>query len=365
MKLLAPRLRLFVFGLIGFFPFSNHAELLFSNDFENGSTSNIISNYSTISNSGKSFSGNSHLQVTTQNSSFTVFSTAQTFVLNKGKNYIVSCYADTRGLEAKFNFSFAGIQCEASVNPGQIGYQLVYAVLKVDHNLFGNFDLEIECAENRKILLDDISIVECSSEIPQRPLPTQSMANGHGYAYDVFEKIELDGVSLESNNRTTVDGYRIWSDLNTELMPGIPYELDVNTSSSNFSYELVAWIDLNGNGFFDTNESLNVTRTSAEKAKIQLILPSDFNANTCSVRLRYLQENENQMVTPNSGNHWGETVDLLLNVTIQSQEPNCWCTDPYYMDLNGKIVNSLNDAPSGMYIYVCGDCTKKIVSIRE
>ena len=365
MKLLAPHLRLFVFGLIGFFPFSNYAELLFSNDFENGSTNNFISNYSTISNSGKSFSGNSHLQITTQHSSFTVFSTAQTFVLNKGKNYIVSCYADTRGLEAKFNFSCAGIKCEASVNPGQIGYQLVYAVLKVDQNLFGNFDLEITCAGDKKILLDDISIVECSSQIPERPLPTQSMANGHGYSYDVVEKIELNGVSLESNNRTTVDGYRIWTDLNTELMPGIPYEFDVNTSSSNFTYDLVAWIDLNGNGLFDANESLNVTRNSTENAKLQLTLPADFNANSCVVRLRYLQENENQMVTPNSGNHWGETVDLLLGVKNQAQELNCVCTDPYYMDINGKRLISLNAAPSGMYIYVCGDCSEKIVSIRE
>ena len=363
MKLLL--LNIFLFGLIGFAPFSVHAELLFSSDFENGATTNFILNNSTISNAGKSFSGNNHLQITTQNTSFYVFSTAQTFVLNKGKKYLVSCYADTRGLQAQFNFSCAGIKCEASVNPGQIGYQLVYAVLTVDQNLFGNFNLEITCAENKKILLDDIAISECSAEVPERPLPTQSLANGHGYSYDVFEKIELNGVSLESNNRTTVDGYRIWTDLNTELMPGMPYELDVNTSSSNFTYDLVAWIDLNGNGFFDTDESLNVTKTSAEKAKIQLILPNDFNANSCVVRLRYLQENENQLVTPISGDHWGETVDLLLGVKNQSQELNCVCSDPYYMDINGRRVASLDAAPSGMYIYVCGDCTEKIISIRE
>jgi hypothetical protein len=81
--------------------------------------------------------------------------------------------------------------------------------------------------------------------------------------------------------------------------------------------------------------------------------------------LRYLQENENQLVTPISGDHWGETVDLLLGVKNQSQDANCVCSDPYYMDINGRRVASLDAAPSGMYIYVCGDCTEKIISIRE
>jgi hypothetical protein len=363
MKLLL--LNIFLFGLIGFAPFSSHAELLFSNDFENGSTSNFILNYSTISNSGKSFSGNSHLQITTQNASFNVFSTAQTFVLNKGKKYLVSCYADTRGLEAQFNFSCAGIKCEVQVNPNQIGYQLVYAVLNADQNLFGNFDLEINCPGNKKIFLDDISIVECSSEVPIRPFATQPMANGHGLSYDVLEKIELDGVSIESKNRTTVDGYRIWNDINTELIPGISYELDVKTSFSEFPCHLLAWMDVNGNGSFDSNEALNVTKTSAEKAKIQLILPVDFNANSCFIRLRYLQENENQLVTPISGDHWGETVDLLLGVKNQTQVTDCTCSDPYYIDINGRRVASLHLAPSGTYIYVCGECSSKIVFIRE
>lgn len=363
MKLLL--LNVFVLGIVGFSPFTVKAEKIFGDNFDQNSTPQLNLFNSTSFCSNKPFSGNSHLQIVTQSNTLKVFSSLQTLILNKGKNYLISFYVDARGVGAKFTFSCGGINTTLVADSLVMGYQLVSASFSVDQHVFGKIDLEIQSFGSKKILLDDFSIVECTSVVPERPLPTQSMANGHGYAYDVFEKIELDGVSLESNNRTTVDGYRIWTDLNTELMPGIPYELDVNTSSSNFSYELVAWIDLNGNGFFDTNESLNVTRTSAEKAKIQLILPSDFNANTCSVRLRYLQENENQLVTPNSGNHWGETVDLLLNVTIQSQEPNCWCTDPYYMDLNGKIVNSLNDAPSGMYIYVCGDCTKKIVSIRE
>ncbi len=363
MKLLL--LNIVVLGIFGFFTFKVKAEKIFGENFDQNSTPQLNLFNSTSFCNNKPFSGNSHLQIVTQSNTFKVCSSLQTLTVNKGKNYIVSCYADTRGLEAKFNFSCAGIKCEASVNPGQIGYQLVYAVLKVDQNLFGNFDLEINCSGNKKIFLDDISIVECTSVVPGRPLPTQSMANGYGLSYDVIEKIELDGVSLESNNRTTVDGYRIWTDLNTELMPGIPYELDVNTSSSNFTYDLVAWIDLNGNGLFDINESLNVTRNSTENAKIQLILPLDFNASSCVVRLRYLQENENQIVTPNSGNHWGETVDLLLGVKIQSQELNCVCSDPYYMDINGRRVASLNAAPSGMYIYVCGDCSEKIVLIRE
>ena len=363
MKLLL--LNIFVFGLIGFMPFSFHAELLFSSDFEKGPSTDFILNNSTISNSGKSFSGNNHLQITTQNASFIVFSTAQTFVLNKGKKYLVSCYADTRGLGAQFNFSCAGIKCEVQVNPNQIGYQLVYAVLNVDQNLFGNLDLEINCPGNKKIFLDDISILECSSEVPIRPFATQPMANGRGLSFDVLEKFDLDGVSIESKNRTTVDGYRIWNDINTELIPGISYELDVKTSFSEFSCHLLAWMDLNGNGIFDANEALTVTRTSAENAKIQLTLPIDFNANSCFVRLRYLQENENQLVTPTSGNHWGETVDLLLGVKNQSHVADCTCSDPYYIDINGRRVASLHLAPSGTYIYVCGECSSKIVLIRE
>lgn len=344
---------------------SSFAGIIFKGDFESNLLNQVNLYNSTAISSIKPFSGNGHLQIVPQGNASKVFSSVQTVTLNKGKNYLISFYADTRGVGAKFTFSCGGISTNFSAESSVLGYQLVCTSISADQHVFGTIDLEIESFGTKKILIDDFSIVECQTIIPDRPFSTQPMANGHGLSYDVLEKITLDGAAIESYNRTTADGYRIWTDLNTELTPGIPYELEVKTSSSNFVCDLMAWIDLNGNGFFDTNESLNVSRTSAEKATIQLILPNDYNANSCVVRLRYLQQNVNQLATPTSGNHWGETVDLLLDVKNQAQEQNCVCSDPYYLDLNGKIVHSLNSAPSGMYIYVCGDCTEKIVSIRD
>jgi hypothetical protein len=305
------------------------------------------------------------LQITTQNNSIKVLSSVQTLSLNAGKNYLISCYVDTRGVDAQLKFSCAGYSVQANANPFQIGYQLVVASLKVDHHVFGEFNLDISSSVTKNILLDDISIVEIQSEIPVRPLATQPMANALGLTYDILEQIEMDGVSIESNKRTTVDGYRLLPSINAALNPGISYEINIKTPKSDFDCQLLAWIDLNGNGVFDNNESLNVTKISVEKSSVQLTIPADFNANTCIVRLRYLQANGDQLSTAISGNQWGETVDLVLGMTNQTIASNCVCTDPYYVDMTGKRLLSLQQAPSGMYLYICGDCTTKTVLIRE
>jgi hypothetical protein len=353
------------FLFLGLWSSVSHAEVIFSGDFDTNPFSQVNLYNSTSISTNRPFSGNSHLQITTQNNSTKVLSSVQTLSLNAGKNYLISCYVDTRGVDAQLTFSCAGYSVLANANPFQIGYQLVVASLKVDQHAFGEFNLEISSSVSKNILMDDVSIVEIQSEIPVRPFATQPMANALGLTYDILEQIELDGVSIESNNRTTVDGYRLLPSINAALNPGISYELNIKTPNSDFDCQLLAWIDLNGNGVFDANESLNVTKTSAQKSSVQLVIPADFNANACIVRLRYLQANGDQLSTAISGNQWGETVDLVLGMNNQTIASNCVCTDPYYVDITGKRLLSLQQAPSGMYLYICGDCTTKTVLIRE
>lgn len=353
------------FWFVGLLSNSFAAETIFIGDFDTNPLTHVNLYNATSISTNRPFSGNSHLQITTQNNSTKVLSSVQTLSLNAGKNYLISCYVDTRGVDAQLTFSCAGYSVLANAKPLQMGYQLVVASLKVDQHAFGEFNLEISSSVSKNILMDDVSIVEIQSEIPVRPFATQPMANALGLTYDILEQIELDGVSIESNNRTTVDGYRLLPSINAALNPGISYELNIKTPESDFDCQLLAWIDLNGNGEFDANESLNVTKISAQKSSVQLAIPADFNANTCLVRLRYLQANGDQQSTAISGNQWGETVDLVLGMKNHEQAPNCVCTDPYYMDMNGKKLSSLQQAPSGMYLYVCGDCTTKTVLIRE
>lgn len=136
----------------------------------------------------------------------------------------------------------------------------------------------------------------------------------------------LDGVVLEGISNTGTGGvagptYVDYTAQSTQLIRGNTYTLSL-TSGSYTEDLLGAWIDLNANGTFETNELLGDALTSSafETVDISFTVPANASLGTTRLRARCIYPGNGQptSVDPCFNFTWGETEDYTVVIATST-----------------------------------------------
>lgn len=333
---------------------SLHASYFVSDNFENNDKLLFQSySYAQLS-SVQPLSGKQHLLAQRQHFSATI----PLAELNSGlSKIIVSCHVDPRGKETVLEFSSGNSTVAVHVDHRMAGYRQVIAELSPGSTSDRTVHVKSH-GEAGTFILDDLHVSLSSAQLCARPEATQILANLNGESKDLIASFKIDGKTIIGSEVVSADGYLLMSEVqrvdNTVLAFGFQPE------DEGFDYAYAIWADLDRNGAFSTDE--RVALTFAEGATQVPLELSELNNGSLALRIRMLDPRSHDMKDAYSGNTWGQSIDLFLELNKDPNVVPCRCEQPdYYLDLSGKKLNSLEGVPAGMYIKVNENCTEKTI----
>lgn len=322
-------------------------------DFE-GETLSVISNLKgTELSSLKPYSGQQHLIVTTS-----LFNAQLGLVSMKGEtDVLISCFVDPRGNPTTLHFTNGELSRSVILDHSLVGYRQI-AVILPSNGLSSNFTITAS-GNSGQFLLDEMKCENIDGILCERPQPTQMLSNYNGLGYDMVRSLSLGGKELLSGKNYVADGYTVCSDKITSTNEAILF-LDAQPEDVKSIYGYAVWIDGDRNGVFSMEERVAL---SFEKGNISLpIVLEGMNNGTYALRIRMLDPRSNDLSDAYSGDTWGQSLDLFIELDRDQRMVACRCEQPdYYMDLSGKKLNSLEGVSAGMYIKVNKNCSEKTI----
>ncbi len=124
----------------------------------------------------------------------------------------------------------------------------------------------------------------------------------------------IDQVTVKAiDNPSGQTGYSNFKNLNTTLLPGHAYNLDVSLNFSFAQDEVYAWIDYDQNGAFTTNESISMAAIDVNhdsQGAIMVPVDAPFGETTLRVRVIYADPNP----ADPCGSYFGEVEDYTIIV---------------------------------------------------
>lgn len=299
-------------------------------------------------------SGKQHLLAQRQS-----FSAAIPFQLSNTNfsKIIITCHVDPRGKETILEFSTGSSSVSVFVDPKTFGYRQVIAELPL--SFFSDKTVYVRSlGETGSFLLDDLRVVGAFAPLCERPEPTQVLANLNGESRDFIRSLKIDGELIQGSDVVSADGYVLISDAKRVNNP--VFVLGFQPEDETFKYAYAIWADTDRNGVFSVDERIALSfADGAIQVPVEL---NEVTNGTLALRIRMLDPRSNDMNDAYSGNTWGQSIDLFVELNEEPSTARCRCELPdYYMDLSGKKLNSLEGVPAGMYLKVNQNCTEKII----
>jgi hypothetical protein len=279
-----------------------------------------------------------------------------TTVNNPG--YVFSCYVDPQGTEKELSIQYGGKTYHAKIEENVIGYRQVIIPISANGAVIPEILMTIT-GSGKKVLIDDILVNNYGFSLPDKPQSTQIISNYKVSGSDMIASLNVNGEEISTGLGISADGYSL---VNREVT--IPngeemFSLRMQPLNQTSSYVYGVWADENGNGVFEAQEMLYLSKVSGS---CEITFPAIlFKDRTIPLRIRLLDERSFGTISPYSGNAWGQTIDLLIR-SANENFTDCSCSTPdYYMDLSGKKMTSLDEVPFGIYFKACGTCFEKII----
>jgi hypothetical protein len=272
--------------------------------------------------------------------------------------FVFSCYVDPKGTEKELSIQYGGKTYHAKIEENVIGYRQVIISIPANGAVIPEILLTIT-GSGKKVLIDDILVNTSGFNVPDKPQSTQIISNYKVNGSDMIASLTVNGEEISTGLGISADGYSL---VNREVT--IPngeemFSLRMQPADQTSSYGCGVWADENGNGVFEEQEMLYLSKVSGSA---ELMFPAIlFKDRTIPLRIRLLDERSFGTMSPYSGNAWGQTLDLLIR-SANENSTDCSCSTPdYYMDLSGKKISSLDEVPFGIYFKACGSCFEKII----
>jgi hypothetical protein len=335
-------------------------QFLVHEDFESASSTHIKKlkgvSFSTI----KPFNGASHLVA--QSHQFEMNILLAHHDLNT-RGYLLSCFIDPKGKLNELSVSVANNTYTAQIDPSVVGYRQVVIYIPNHAEVIAEFVLKTQ-SDNCTFLMDDLKISDCNGTLPVRPQPTQMLSNYKANDKDVFKVIGVNGHDLMGVHSFVADGYVFLSNDATELQQGQNLVLNLELENTKTTYQYGVWVDSNRDGQFSDDEQQLILNASGD---VDVTIPFDNQeVGDYAVRVRILNYRATAKMNPYSGDTWGQTIDFMLRVVNVDADKICQCSSAYFfLDMGGKELQSLEDAPPGIYFKVCDSCVEKIVHLNS
>jgi hypothetical protein len=323
--------------------------------FENTTGSYVSGLVGSTFSSSKPFAGAFHLLGETNQFKITV--QVPTYG-NATNGFILSCYIDPKS-EAKELFVTLGHHKQSvHIENNVFGYRQVLMQLPYDGKVLPELNLTVT-GGGKHFLMDDLEVTPFGSTLPVRPEPTQVIANVNGISRDMISSLSLNSKKIDLFHGIAADGYSLLHDVYTLDAAAEELILQIEPSLTDVTYALGVWVDSNLNGVYEESERNSSVQVSG---KSTIVLPTSlFLGEAVPVRVRLLDKRVSTNMTAQSGNTWGQTLELLVVKTTDQSHERCACATPdYYLDLSGKKLSSLDGVSPGIYIRKCGNTSEKI-----
>jgi hypothetical protein len=328
------------------------ASVFVSDGFENPQQLSFESYAGGGISSNRPFSGNFHFSAERNAFKATVPVSGQ----YTGK-LLITCFIDPRGKETTLHFNVGSSSVSVTVDPKVIGYRQVIAELP--YQITGASECMLTASgENGSFMLDDLQLSSLDAVLCQRPQPTQIVSNLNGYKEDMIAQVQVNGTPLHIGNVVTGDGYRFLN--GNSITENGTFVLGITPEDSEAEYSYAVWIDKDMNGLFTSEELIDQDHSKGEVSLT--VFTDDLSEGHYPLRIRMLDAGSNEVRDAYSGNTWGQTIDLLLDTRLRASVERCRCENPdYYMDMSGKRMERIENAPAGMYVKVNASCSEKII----
>jgi len=203
-----------------------------------------------------------------------------------------------------------------------------------------------------------------------------------------FEKIGNVTFNTINNTSTGGVGYQDFSNISTAVNAGSSYNLSVTITTPDSNDQLLAWIDWNQNGTFNTNEQvMALTVATAGPHTVSVPVPADALPGNTRIRVRLHWLNTGPNNTPCGNSTYGQVEDYC--VVVNSTAPVLGCTTAgacnynpaatqndgsctfgtvWYQDADndsygGTVTQTACSQPVG-YVAISGDCNDANAAIN-
>ena len=186
-----------------------------------------------------------------------------------------------------------------------------------------------QSAQMNGILFDDraelLSNNVCTPPSNGPCIPTSLIGTAEG---DYVDGVQLASIVNIASGSSTGASYQDYTSINTSLIRGEVYTLLI--TSGNYTSNLVgAWIDLDQNDVFGTEEQIasSITTSAFETQAFTFTVPADATLGSTVLRVRcvYPDDGEPTTAEPCANYTWGETEDygilIETNVGIPAEVP--------------------------------------------
>lgn len=131
-----------------------------------------------------------------------------------------------------------------------------------------------------------------------------------------IQNVSFPGTGLDKSKNCTPDAYQLFDHPEVNFQAGRAYEFTVTTYHSTYHIQLGIWMDLNGNGVFESNERLFFGAKKFNESYINgvIYLPEEMTP-LKKTRMRLVVNNSHSQ-SPCGEQSYGETLDF--DVSIQA-----------------------------------------------
>lgn len=213
----------------------------------------------------------------------------------------LTIYPQGGGSPLGFNDDFCDLQSEIIFTPTVSGN---YDILVDEWGPSGACLTNTDCAE----LI--ITLISTGGGPSLYCIPTYTFGTEDG---DFIDGVSVGTINNQNSGSTGGPTFTYYENISTSLTQGIPYTLTV-TNNPDFTEAIAAWIDLNQNGTFETNEKLGEVTGVAPGATATINFTIPFDASTGSTRIRVRMAWNSSNIDPCINYGWGETEDYPIEV---------------------------------------------------